>query len=237
MMSIILVDERISEATERSLYKLGVRPIRLPKDPWLGEAVASHPDTLIFHHERTIITTADYCDVAAYIFSDIREMTGDVKISFTADVRGRKYPEDCMMNALVIEDKIFCNKNHISKAIIEYADENGLNIIHTNQGYPACTTLAFGNNAITADLGMAKAMKNEGVNVLEISRGHISLPPHEYGFIGGASVVIGRRVCFYGNIIRHPDGKAITDFIRNNGFEPISLSNESLVDFGGGIVL
>lgn len=236
-MRIILVDERISETIERSLYKIGVRPIRLPKDPCLGEAVKSHPDTLIFHHGKQIITTADYCDVAAYIFSDIREMTDDVKISFTADMRGRKYPLDCQMNALVIGNRIFCNQNHLSKAIIEYADENGLTIIHTNQGYPACTTLAFGNSAITADPGMAKVLQNEGVNVLQITEGHIALPPHEYGFIGGASVVIGNKVCFYGDISRHPDGEAIISFIGESGFEAMSLSDEPLADFGGGIVL
>lgn len=236
-MRIILVDERISDSIERSLYKLGTRPIRLPSDLCLGEAVKSHPDTLIFHHGGTLITTADYCDAAAYIFSDIREMTEDVKICFTADVRGSKYPHDCPMNGLVIGNRLFCNQSHISKAIIEYATENGLKIINTNQGYPACTTLAFGNNAITADQGMAKVMKNEGVSVLTISQGHISLPPHEYGFIGGASVVVGNKVCFYGDVSRHPDREAIMTFIRENGYEPISLSDEPLVDFGGGIVL
>ena len=236
-MRIILVDERISYSIERSLYKLGVRPIRLPSDPCLGEAIKSHPDTLMFHHGRNIITTADYCDAAAYIFSDIRELTDDVKISFTADMRGSKYPSDCLMNALVINDKIFCNKSHISNAIINYAENNGLKIIHTNQGYPACTTLAFGNSAITSDRGMAKAMQNEGIKVLLITEGHIALPPHEYGFIGGASVVIGNKVCFYGDISRHPDADAIVGFIKNNGYEPISLSDDPLVDLGGGIVL
>ena len=236
-MRIILVDERISETIERSLYKLGVRPVRLPNDPCLGEAVRSHPDTLIFHHDKILITTADYCDVASYIFSDIREMTEDVKISFTADIRGDKSPLDCRMNALVIGNRIFCNEKYVSAAIIEYANKNGLKVIHTNQGYPACTTLAFGNNAITADCGMAKTLQNEGVNVLLITAGQIALPPHEYGFIGGASVVIVRKVCFYGDIKRHPDGEAIISFIGESGFEAISLSDEPLVDFGGGIVL
>ena len=236
-MRIILVDERVSETIERSLYKLGVRPVRLPNDPCLGEAVRSHPDTLIFHHDKILITTADYCDAAAYVFSDIREMTEDVKISFTADVRGCKYPLDCRMNALVIGNRIFCNDKYVSEAIIEYANKNGLKVIHTNQGYPACTTLAFGNNAITADRGMAKTLQNEGVNVLLITAGQIALPPHEYGFIGGASVVIGRKVCFYGDIKRHPDGEAIISFIGESGFEAMSLSDEPLVDLGGGIVL
>jgi hypothetical protein len=236
-MKIVLIDNRLPEDMERALYRLGLTPIRLPKDPCLGEAVASHPDTLLFHHKNDIITTADYCDMAAYIFSDIRELYDNIKITFTSDIRGMKYPNDCMMNALVIGNKIFCNEANISHAIKDYAGYTGLKTVHTNQGYPACTTLAFGNNAITSDRGMARTLSNEGINVLTISHGHISLPPHEYGFIGGASIVVGQKVCFFGNINRHPDGDEILKFICENGYEAISLSDSDLVDFGGGIVL
>ena len=132
---------------------------------------------------------------------------------------------------------MYCLSFKYGGSLYLFANENGLTIIHTNQGYPACTTLAFGNSAITADPGMAKVLRNEGVNVLQITEGHIALPPHEYGFIGGASVVIGNKVCFYGDIKRHPDGEAIISFIGESGFEAMSLSDEPLVDFGGGIVL
>ena len=65
-MKSILVDERISEKCERSLMKEGFCIIKLPADPDLGVAVASHPDTLIFRIENDLITTADYCDRASY---------------------------------------------------------------------------------------------------------------------------------------------------------------------------
>ena len=236
-MRIVLVDERISEKIERSLLKAGLQPVRLPKDACLGEAVRSHPDTLLFHHEGQIITTADYCDGAAYIFSDIREYCPEVKISFTADLRGPKYPLDCSMNALVIGDKIFCNTMTVSDGIKEYARSSGLQLVHTSQGYPACVTLTFGGRAITSDEGIACRLREKGVETLLISQGHISLPPHEYGFIGGASLVYDNRVCFFGNIDLHPDAERIKAFIREADFDAISLSDEKLTDFGGGILL
>ena len=236
-MRIILVDNRISNIIERSLQKLGLEPIKLPQDRSLGEAVKSHPDTLLFHHGNNIITTADYCDDAAYIFSDIREYRPDVKISFTADVRVSKYPSDAVMNATVIGDKLFCNTKSISEGIKSYAASVGLSLVHTNQGYPACTVLSFGSRAITHDRGMAEILENNGIDVLLIEEGHISLPPHAHGFIGGASFVYGERICFFGDLDGHPDGKRIRKFILEGGYEAVSLSEEPLFDYGGGIIL
>ena len=201
-MKYIIVDERISEKCERGLRIAGFHIIKLPADNDLGEAVRSHPDTVMFCCDGEIITTADYCDKASYIFSDIREFSPEVKIHFTSDRRGKTYPQDCIMNALVIGNKIFCKNDSVSTSIIDFATRRKYKIINVKQGYPACSTLAFGNNAITADSGMAKILCDEGINVTLIKEGHISLPPHKYGFIGGAAGVYGNVVYFFGNIIR-----------------------------------
>lgn len=232
-MKSIIVDERISEKCERSLLIKGFNLIKLPADCDLGEAVSSHPDTVMFFSGNRIITTADYCDKAAYIFADIREFAPNVKITFTSDKRCSLYPKDCIMNALVIGDRIFCKKDNVSKAILDYAKSEGYKIIGVNQGYPACSTLAFGNNAITADRGMAKTLSDEGIDVLLINEGHISLPPYSYGFIGGAGGVYNNVVYFFGNLDLHPDASAIGEFIRSKGFSYFSLSDEPLSDFGG----
>ncbi len=208
----------------------------LPADPDLGQAVKSHPDTLIFKLEDELITTADYCDRASYIFSDLREIC-DVKISFTSDRRGDKYPFDAAMNGLVVYKSLFINTKSASSFIINRARELGYTVCHTNQGYPACTTLAFGNYAITADRGMAKTLKERGIKVTLISEGHISLPPHNYGFIGGASFVQDNKVYFFGDVTSHPDYETIQLALQNAGYEAISLSDEPLCDFGGAIIL
>ena len=125
----------------------------------------------------------------------------------------------------------------MSSKIKEMADRLGYEICHTNQGYPACSVLAFGNNAITADRGLARVLEQKGIDVTLIESGGISLPPHEYGFIGGASGVVGKRVYFFGNILSHPNGQLIVSRISEAGFTPVSLSDEPLGDFGGIIAL
>ena len=232
-MKAVIVDERISDACERALLIRGFKVLKLPRDTRLGEAVCSHPDTLLFKCGNQIITTAEYCDDAAYFFSDVREYCPDVKISFSADERGKEYPRDCIMNALVIGDRIFAKSDTLSEKIKEFASDRGMKICHTRQGYPACTTLALGSSAITADKGMAKALESEGIAVTLIREGGIALCGCEYGFIGGASGVCGDKVYFIGDIFSHPDADIVCEAIRRAGLEPVSLSSEPLTDCGG----
>ncbi len=236
-MKVLIVDNRIPEGCERYLIKEGFSLLKLPADPTLGSAVASHPDTVLFHFGNEMVTTADYCDVAAYIFSDIREYRPDVKIGFTADVRSEKYPYDCIFNALVIGKYLFCKSDTISDGVRMIAERQGLEIVHTNQGYPACSVLHFGNAAITADLGLGELLKRYGVKVTMIRQGSISLPPYQYGFIGGASGVVGHKVYFFGNLNTHPDAEKIRKAIEDEGYLAISMDEGELRDLGGIIAL
>ena len=138
-----LVDERISKECEHGLQKAGFYTIRLPSASTLPKPIASHPDTLLFYHNDSVITSADYCDSAAYVFSDIRERHPNIKITFTADTFGEKYPLDITFNALVLSNKLFAKADTLSESVKSYAAKSGLNIINTKQGYPACATLAL----------------------------------------------------------------------------------------------
>ena len=71
-MAIAIVDCRISEKCERALMLRGFTVIKTPPSRGLGVAVASHPDMLTFRCGDELITSAEYCDEAAHIFSDIR---------------------------------------------------------------------------------------------------------------------------------------------------------------------
>ena len=84
---------------------------------------------------------------------------------------------------------------------------------------------------------MAKVLNDNGIEVTLIREGHISLPPHEYGFIGGASGVFENKVYFFGDIKTHPDSDIIEEALRRAGLEPISLSSEPLCDLGGIVFL
>ncbi len=236
-MKIAIVDSRISPECERGLNKEGFYLLKLPPDASLGEAVCSHPDTVLFYSRGEIFTTADYCEGALPLFSDIREFKPEIKISFTSDKRSEDYPHDCVMNALALGDRLFCKADSVSGAILDFARRHGMKICPVKQGYPACTTLAFGNSAITADKGMANAMREEGITVTEISQGGISLSPYEYGFIGGAGGVYNKKVYFFGDLSTHPDSEIIRRAIEDSGYTPVSLSGEPLADMGGIIFL
>ena len=229
---IALVDERIDSASERALMIRGFRVIKLPASDKLGAAVASHPEMLLFYHNNRIISSADYCERAPYVFTDIRELADGVSITFTEDEFKKEYPRDAIFNALSVGNYLFCKADTVSHAVLNYAKECGLRVVSVKQGYPACTTLAFGGSAITADVGMARALADVGIKVTQITNGAIDLPPYEYGFIGGAAGVLENTVYFLGNLDTHPDSKKIRSAIEAEGFEAVSLSDSPLRDLG-----
>ena len=229
-----IVDTRITEKMRRSLMLRGFSIIELPPFLSLGEAVRSHPDTLIFRVGECVVSSAEYAEAAPFVFTDLRDRVKSLKITFSDDTLSSAYPSDCAYNALVIGESVFCRTGSISHAVLHLAKSQGKTIVDVKQGYPACSTLALGDNAaITADKGMAKAMREHGIRVYEIEQGNIALPPHEYGFIGGACGVFRDKVYFFGNYKSHPSRDILERAMDSENFSPVSLSDEPLMDLGG----
>lgn len=159
-------------------------------------------------------------------------MGKNISMTFTEDIQKNEYPYDAIFNALTVKNYIFYKEDTVSAAIKEYAKSAGLTAIPTKQGYPACTTLAFGGAAITADRGMARVMSDVGIKVTLIENGSISLPPYDYGFIGGAAGSVNKEVYFLGNLDSHPSCEIIKKAVFEEGYLPISLSDEPLSDLG-----
>ena len=93
--------------------------------------------------------------------------------------------------------------------------------------------LAIGNTVVTADMGIAKAATDNGFPVLSIDKGHITLPPYGYGFIGGALMVFEDQLLAIGDLETHPNGKEIKALAEQNGLTVLSLSTGPLFDCGG----
>ncbi len=232
-MKIAVTDERISLACERGLMLRGFRVLKLPGCEKLPEAMRSHPDMLMFTHKKRIITSADYGDIADFTFSELSAYISGIFFTFTVDGYGKEYPRDCIFNALVIGNKMFCKSDTASRAVTEYARAEGLKLIRVKQGYPACTVLPLGDNAaITSDRGMAEALTAEDIRVTLIDDGGIILPPYDYGFIGGAAGVFGDTVYFLGDIDTHPSADDIKRAITAAKLKYESLSSEPLFDLG-----
>ena len=233
-MKALICDNRISEKIERRLLIEGYYIIKLPASSSLPEAIAAHPDSLIFRLGDTFVTTCDYAEEAAYVFSDIREFCHSSRIVFIDEALGKSYPEDARLNAVSVGSFLIANKKTVAREILEISEKLGFCTQNVNQGYPNCSILKLNDkNIITADEGIARKLQSLGVNVLLIEPGHISLPPYAYGFIGGASGVDGNKVYFLGDYKLHPDGERMEKFIRDAGFTPVALSDKPLVDLGG----
>ena len=233
-MNIAIVDTRLSDEAERRLSLYGFEVIRLPRCSSLGEAIASHPDSLLFRCMDDIVLSADYCEEASYVFTDIRERVGNIRFQFSSDTLGERFPYDCRFNALVMGRYLFARVNTVSETVLRVAKENGLELVKVKQAYPACATLALGDRAaLTADRGLAAAMRSVGIQVYEIEPAHISLPPYEYGFIGGACGVFEDKIYFFGDYRLHPSAEIIERAAKEQGYTAVSLGAEGLVDLGG----
>lgn len=232
-MKTVICDSRISPKMERALRIRGFEPIMLPEADNVSEAISSHPDTLIFRLGRTLVTSADYCERAGYIFSDLRERHSDINIIVASEPLGRDFPADCAYNALCVGKYLFCRRGSISPSVTRLAEECGLEPLFIRQGYPACSAISLGDGIISADEGMLRAAESVGLSAYRIEQGHISLPPHEYGFIGGASGICGDKLFFLGDYTRHPSADIIEVAAAEHSLEPVSLSDEPLWDLGG----
>ena len=152
---------------------------------------------------------------------------------------GRDYPENVRLNCLYLGNKLYGNLKAIDSAVLDFCSKNGIETIHVNQGYTRCSTLVVNNQAvITADKSIEKAMKENRVEVLPISAGHIRLDGFDYGFIGGASCTVDNTVYFFGNITKHPDFEKIKVFIKQyNSKIEILCKKVPLTDIGGAVLL
>lgn len=235
-MKYALVDCRMREAEKNALLSYTDKVIALSPLPSLPTPVASHPDMLVWRHDKTIVTWAEYAAQEKQIFAKLSVAGYEI---ITADERAAdRYPLDVPLNAAIVGKSIIANKRAISKKITELAEKNALRLLHTNQGYAKCSTCVVSDNAIiTADTSIHELAEKNGISSLLISADGVRLDGYDKGFIGGASGSDGENVFFCGNVLSHPNGERIVAFCEQNGKKAVSLSSEPLYDCGTVIFL
>ena len=225
MKTKILISEEIPAGLGDILGRYG-SVIKLPPYNKLPRPIASHGDILIFKDRGRLYMPPKYYHENKRLFSGMEVEAIDEEL-------GDKYPNDIHLDALMVGQNLICNEKYTSEKIKE-----GKRIINVKQGYARCSVCLLGNGAaITADVGLRKALLGLGIDVLEISGGGIELFGYSYGFIGGASAVIGNRVVFFGNIEGHPEGQKILDFVKDHGFEAEYPRDLPLTDLGSAIIV
>lgn len=209
-------DNRIFDALAREGFEVKL----LAPFSALSHPTDTHADMLLCAVGNVIFKHADY---------PLSGNFTDVQAPMSAS-----YPHDVLLNIAIVGNHAFCNKKHASSEILEYLEENGYTVHHVAQGYAHCSTCIVGDNAIiTADEGIFATAISLGIDALKISAGHISLPPYDYGFIGGASGTTANAVYLCGSLKHHPDGDAIRTFITSHNKRVVELCDLPLTDVGG----
>ena len=228
----VIADHRISTEAISTLKKYGFETIPLPPAEYLSGAVASHTDMLIFMGFGRLFCHRSYYEGNSVLIDRIVALSG-LELALSDEPTGEKYPLDVLFNACLVGNRLICNEKTVSRLILEAARVLGCEIINVPQGYTKCSISVVSDNAIiTADKAIAAACKGVGIDVLTVSEGHISLPPYDFGFIGGASGVCCDKVYFCGSLDSHPDCERIKEFCEKHHKTAISLTNVELQDVG-----
>ena len=210
-----------SKSIISSLNDRGIRTVALPPFSALSSPVDSHSDMLLLAVGDTVFVHEDY------ELSQNGQLARDFqRIVKVCEPISARYPNDVLLNISVIGDLVIANTEFASRTALEHLRALGKTVVSVKQGYAHCSVCAVGNNAlISADAGIVNAARQNGLDALEITEGHISLPPYEYGFIGGASGSDEENVYFCGSLDYHPDGERIREFCLSHGVSPIELCN------------
>lgn len=212
----------------KALEKQGITAIAAPASERLPVPVRYHADMLCCYlgNGRMVVAAGEK------ILQE-RLTCFDVQTIFTEQPLRNYYPYDAGCNILQIGKDVFYNPKSADRKIIKELEDC---ILHkVSQGYSRCSVAVVNEkSAITADPGMAKAMKQAGLEVLEIQPGKIRLPGYNYGFIGGCCGLIAPdKLAFTGSLKQHPDGERIKTFLFRRGVSYVELMEEPLLDIGG----
>lgn len=212
---------------KKNLSARGFTLIEIQPCAQLPAPIATHPDIQLFIADGTV-----------FCHSDIRTETKN-QLSLIAplvvctETLGRRHEQHAAFNALYTGAALIHNISFTAGAIIDHMKKKNVPLIHCAQGYARCSALPLGKTGIiTSDRGIIKQTVRCGIESLEIFRGSICLPGHEYGFIGGTAGVHDSTVYFAGNLDLHPDARKIHEFLERYSMKADSLGSGMLIDLG-----
>lgn len=227
--------------------------IKLPRLEILHEAVQAHADMLCFTLGNNMVIEPTLFDTLSKTLQNqksklefevldghrARLVAQDTLLEDSINVfRGatplkEKYPGNIAYNVALIGKYALHNTKYTDPVVKSLLKETGYECIHTKQGYTNCMCLMIDEGAlVTSDAGIAKTLRGLGLKVLLIQQGHIDLPGMTYGFIGGASFKIGTCVYFVGDIMTHPQGQDVIDFIISRKHTYKCIGKTRLLDIG-----
>lgn len=213
----------------KELANLGINAVKAFPCSYLPYYERYHADMQCSYYERGKAV------ICADSSVDFRKISLDIQTELTKDNLGKEYPYNTLFNHVVIGNVLICREKYTCTEVRNFCKSKKFRLIDVKQGYAKCSTAAVNENAvITADSGIYKACIKNGIDVLMVEQGDVSLYGYSYGFIGGCCGKISRDIlAFTGKLSSHRDCDKIKSFLRNYNTYALELSNKPLVDAGG----
>lgn len=219
-----------AETIIRNLESANMKVISVDLCSNLPEGISSHADLQILHLGGNSILTSSCSNDCIDKLKEIgfNEIKCDRSL-------GESYPNDCLINVAILENKIIANTKIIDKKLTDYVNSKNMEIIGVNQGYAKCSSLIVAKDAIiTADRGIAEAAQGHGIEVLIINDENIYLKYYDKGFIGGCGGMIEKKLLgTSGDFKTLKDFDNIRDFLRNRNIYIENLGEHDVWDIGG----
>lgn len=232
MKNTLIIGERYRSRLEAALADLDMDVLWLSDNPYIDSRLAGHADLSVIRLEKKIIASRYIIEDDNYV-NFLTNEGYDVLPARAA--QGKKYPEDSNLCACVAGNSLIHNLHYTDPAILDIFQGEK---IHVGQSYARCSCCVVDADClISADSGIEHAVYKHNIELLKIKAGGIVLDGFDYGFIGGASIVLDDAVLFTGMISDEHDRCCVEAFVRNRGKQPIYLSHGRVFDIGGAIVL
>ena len=223
-MKYVIVAENFPEDSAEKLKKYG-EIVRTRANKKLLRGIDTHTDILV-HPLPSGELVVDRENFEYY-----KNLFPDKKILPSHSILSEKYPKDIPLNAFTFKNYFIHNLKYTDKVLLDYYKNSGYQMIDIKQGYTKCSSLVTNDFVITSDGGIYESLK-DFIPIYKINHGEIRLQNFNYGFIGGASGVLGKKIFFTGDFSHHSSYEEILKIIKKYNYEIEILSKDPIEDFG-----
>ena len=223
-MTYVLVAENFPEESAEKLKEYG-EVVRTKANTRVLRGLDTHPDILVHPlPSGDLVVDRDNFDYYKEIFGDKNIIPSHSSLS-------GKYPGDILLNAFAFKKIFIHNLKHTDQVILDYYKKAGYDLVNIKQGYAKCSCLVTEDFVITSDGGIYESLRDL-IPIYKIDHGQIKLQNFNYGFIGGATGVLGKKIFFTGNFSHHSSYEEILKIISKYDYEIEVLSKDPIEDYG-----
>lgn len=223
-MKYVIVAENFPEKAAEKLKAYG-KVVRTRANKKLLRGLDTHTDILVHPFPKgEIVVDRDNFEYYKKIFPD-------KKILPSHSILSKKYPKDVSLNAFTFKNYFIHNLKYTDKFLLDYYKESGYDLVNIKQGYAKCSSLVTDDFIITSDGGIYESLR-DFIPIYKIDHKQIKLQNFNYGFIGGATGVLGKKIFFTGDFSNHSSHEEILKIINKYNYEIEILSDETIEDFG-----